>query len=299
MKQDIHQQIIDRILGLLEQGVIPWRSPYLAKVGVPCNFMSRKRYRGINAFLLSALRFTSPYFLTFLQAKELGGHVRKGERGFLVIKYGTYTREQQDDNSGAAEVPEVKRGYLKGYTVFHASQLEGIAFPEGTAVPERPRSGACAEAENIVAGMPRRPGISHGTAEAFYQRSADRVHMPERKLFTSDEAYFSTLFHELSHATGHQSRLARKSLLQSKGIESGGEARKVYAEEELVAEMSAAFLNAHAGIVEAEIESSVAYLRGWISALKTGDAKGWIIRAAAHAQRAANFILNVPDEAQA
>ena len=109
--------------------------------------------------------------------------------------------------------------------------------------------------------------------------------------------YYSTLFHELTHSTGHASRLARKSLLENKGIEAAGDtARKTYAEEELVAEMGTSFLNAHAGIAEDELSNSAAYLQSWMDALKGKDAKGWIIRAASQAQKAANYILNLQPE---
>ena len=116
--------------------------------------------------------------------------------------------------------------------------------------------------------------------------------MPERRYFIGDGQYFTSIFHELCHASGHSSRLARKSLLDNKGMNAGGEARKIYAAEELVAEMGASFLNAHAGI-EGELENSAAYLRSWIAALKSKDAKGWIIRAASQAQKAADYIMNI------
>jgi antirestriction protein ArdC len=103
-------------------------------VGFPRNFSTGKAYRGINVFLLGSLRFTSPYFLTFIQAKELGGHVRKGEKGSLVVKYGTYSKHEEEtaaDGEGAGEM----RRFLKAYTVFHASQIEGIEFPQAEALP--------------------------------------------------------------------------------------------------------------------------------------------------------------------
>ena len=222
MKYDIYQQVTDRIIAQLENGVIPWKSPYFSKVGFPRNFSTCKAYQGINVFLLGSLRFTSPYFLTFIQAKELGGHIRKGEHGHMVIKYGTYTKTDK--------------------------------------------------ARAIIEAMPNRPKIHEG-------------------------AYYSTLFHELAHATGHASRLARPSLLDNKGILADGDtARKTYAEEELVAEMSASFLNAHAGIIEDELANSAAYLAGWVDALKSKDAKSWIIRAGASAQKAANYILGAEPE---
>jgi antirestriction protein ArdC len=291
MKQDIYEQVTNRIITQLEQGVIPWKSPYFSKVGFPRNFASGKPYHGINVFLLGSLRYTSPYFLTFLQARELGGNVMKGEKGSLVIKYGTYTKEVEGDAS------EEQRKFLKGYTVFHASQIEGVEFP-APAMPELPASSACDRAREIAAGMPKSPAMREGSAIPCYQPNTDSVHMPERCFFTSEEAYFSTLFHELTHSTGHQSRLARQSLLENKGMDAtAGEARKVYAEEELVAEMGASFLSAHAGFIEAELENSAAYLQGWIDALKSKDAKGWIIRAASQAQKAADYILNIQPEA--
>ena len=293
MKQDIYQQVTDRIITQLEQGVVPWKSPYFSKVGFPRNFSTSRPYQGINVFLLGSLRYTSPYFLTFIQAKELGGHVRKGERGSLVVKYGTYTKE--DEQAAAGEDAETRR-FLKAYTVFHASQIEGIEFPQPESLPGLSITEKTARAREIVVAMPNPPAIREGNAVPCYRPKTDSVHMPERGFFDSEEAYYSTLFHELAHSTGHASRLARASLLENKGIEAEGTARKVYAEEELVAEMGASFLNAHAGLIEDEISNSAAYLQSWIDALKSKDAKSWIIRAASQAQKAANYILNIQPE---
>ena len=295
MKQDIYQQVTDRIITQLEQGVVPWKSPYFSKVGFPRNFNTGRAYQGINVFLLGSLRFTSPYFLTFIQAKELGGHVRKGERGALVVKYGTYTKQEDEAPAQQDESIETRR-FLKAYTVFHASQIEGIEFPEPENLPELSITEKTARAREIVAAMQNAPAIREGNAVPCYRPKTDSVHMPERGFFDSEEAYYSTLFHELAHSTGHASRLARASLLENKGIEAEGTARKTYAEEELVAEMGASFLNAHAGIMEDEISNSAAYLQSWIDALKGKDAKGWIVRAASQAQKAANYILNIQPE---
>jgi antirestriction protein ArdC len=294
MKVNVYEQVTDRMIQLLQQGVIPWKSPYFSKVGFPKNFASRKAYRGINVFLLGSLRYTSPYFLTFLQAKEMGGHVRKGERGGMIVKYGTYTKKAEGAES--LDAAEEEHRYLKAYTVFNASQIEGIEFPKPEPLTEFTPSEQCARAKEIVAGMPQRPEIKEGVAVPCYRPSTDSVHMPERGYFESNEAFYSTLFHELTHSCGHFSRLARKSLMENKGIEAAGEAKKIYAEEELVAEMGASFLNAHAGIIEAEIQNSAAYLQGWIAALKSKDAKGWIVKAAGEAQKAADFILSIPLE---
>jgi len=196
MKQDIYELVTNRIITRLEQGVVPWKSPYFSKVGFPRNFSSQQPYHGINVFLLGSLRFTSPYFLTYIQAKELGGNVRKGEHGFLVVKYGTYTKES--DAASNNEPADGQRRYLRAYTVFHASQIEGISFPQAE-TPQLTATAACDRARELVAGMPKVPGIFEGTAIPCYRRKTDSVHMPERRFFTSEEAYYSTLFHELTH----------------------------------------------------------------------------------------------------
>ncbi len=286
---DLYEQITNRIIDQLAKGVVPWKSPYFSKTGFPRNFSSQKEYQGINVLLLGSQRFTSPYFLTFLQAKELGGCVRKGERGFLVVKYGTYNKEDEQAQEGNSAK---QRGYLKGYTVFHSSQIDGIDFPEPVALPELTTTEKTDRARAIVEAMPQPPSISEGSAVPCYRKLTDSVHMPNIRYFTNEENFYSTLFHEIAHSTGHQSRLARKSLLENKGMDATGDtARKIYAEEELVAEMAASFLNARAGIMEEEIENSAAYLQSWINALRSKDAQGWIVRAASQAQKAADFIL--------
>lgn len=288
---NLYEQITNRIVEHLERGVVPWKSPYFSKTGFPKNFVSQKEYRGINVLLLASQRFISPFFLTFLQAKELGGSVRKGERGHLVVKYGTYAKE---DETKAEEKTE-KRGYLKAYTVFHSSQVDGIDFPTPEALPDLSETEKTDRARSIIEGMPKQPAITGGSAVPCYRPASDSVHMPEKRYFVGEEAYYSTLFHELAHSTGHASRLARKSLLQNTGINSTGDtARKIYAEEELVAEMAASFLNAEAGILEEEIENSAAYIKGWSEAFRRKEAQSWVVRAASEGQKAADFILGRP-----
>ncbi|MEI6714246.1 MAG: ArdC-like ssDNA-binding domain-containing protein [Verrucomicrobiota bacterium] len=277
---NVYESVTTRIIEQLEKGVVPWKSPYLATVGFPRNFATGKAYRGINTWLLGMLGFSSPWFLTFVQAKALGGNVKKGEKAAFVVKYGTYETE---DESGE----EHKRGFLKSYSVFNASQIEGIEFPSVEIRP--PVIDTCEEAKRIVDGMPNPPVIKYGTALAFYRPSDDSVHMPNIEDMTSPESFWGTLLHELSHATGAEKRLNRKTLVENKGMHAS---KQTYLEEELVSEMSSAFLCAHAGIFESECENSAAYLQGWLTALKQPDAKNWIIRAASQAQKAADYILN-------
>src|SRR5258708_29381361 len=153
----LYTEVTNRIIQQLEQGVIPWKSPYFSTVGFPRNFATGKPYHGINVFLLGSLRYTSPYFLTYIQAKELGGNVRKGGHGSLVVKYGTFTKEVE--GAASAEASEEQRKYLKAYTVFHASQIEGISFPAPEGTTELPANAACDRARDLVAGMPKAPAI--------------------------------------------------------------------------------------------------------------------------------------------
>ena len=287
---NLYEQITNRILEQLDRGVVPWKSPYFSKTGFPKNFATQKEYRGINILLLASQRFTSPFFLTFLQAKELGGNVRKGEKGHLVVKYGTYSKEE--DAAASNDDSAKSRGYLKAYTVFHASQIDGISFPEPEALPDLTITEKTDRARAIVDGMPNRPAMHEGSAVPCYRPGTDSVHMPEKEYFVTEEAFYCTLFHELAHSTGHASRLARKSLMNNAGINSTNDtARKTYAEEELVAEMAASFLNAEAGIIEEEIENSAAYIKGWSEAFRSKEAKSWVVRAASEGQKAADFIL--------
>ncbi len=287
---DIYERVTDRIIELLEQGVKPWEPSHFAKVGFPRNFHSGQAYRGINVFLLGMQRYASPWWLTFIQAKELGGTVKKGEKGSLVIKYGQYAKKDDEQSS---DEEAARRGYLKGYTVFNACQIEGIEFPQPPMPEPLPESEQCDLARRIVEAMPNPPTMHEGRySRAFYRPASDSVDMPARTCFKSEPSFYKTLFHELTHATGHASRLARKSLMESKRIEAVGEAKKLYSQEELVAEMGAAFLAAHAEILEPDaMTDSAAYLNSWLSVLKTTENRRWIVWAGSQAQRAADYVL--------
>lgn len=289
MNPDIYTQVTNIIITQLEKGVAPWRSPYLASAGLPRNFSSGNCYQGINVFLLALAGYSSPYFLTFLQAKELGGHVRRGEHGHLVIKCGTWTKDKE--NPAPDEDPTETRRFLKGYTVFNTAQIEGITFPE-IIHPARTTTEVIESAEGIIRGMPCPPLISERTTSIpSYNRHTDSIAMPARAAFRSDAEFFCALYHEAVHSTGHESRLSRRTLLENKGSYATGDTRKIYSEEELVAEMGAAFLSAHAGIADDDHENSAAYLQGWLSVLKVTSNRTWLVKAASEAQKAANYIL--------
>ena len=199
MSQKIYDLITDRIIALLEQGVIPWRKPWDAASGAPRNLVSGKSYRGINAMLLASLGFSSPWFATFHQVKALGGAVKRGAHGFPVVFWkfleASTTPDDKDEPDGRRErVP-----LLRYYTVFDLDQTEGIPA-ERIPAQEARRFDPIEACQRIVDGMPQRPEIRHTTeARAYYRPSTDSVTMPLRESFHSAAEYFSTLYHELTH----------------------------------------------------------------------------------------------------
>ncbi len=282
---DPYKLVTDTIIEQLEKGDVPWRRPWRRDIGRPRNFHTGQEYHGVNVILLSCRRFASPYWMTFNQVKMRGGSVLKDEHGSIVVKYGTFKKAAVN---GSADDEERKSYYLKGYKVFNALQIKDIDFPAVPSIQHSEADVRIAKAESIVGEMPLPPQIREGIrTEACYRRATDSVDMPSRTTFDSLEDFYTTLFHELVHSSGHESRLNRKSLIENDGF--GG---KVYSEEELVAEMGAAFLGMEADIVRDDHEQSAAYLKGWLSALKEKNHRRWIVRAANQAGKAADFIMN-------
>lgn len=275
MKNEVYQRITDRITNLLTQGTVPWHKPWKARNGLPRNFLSQKPYRGINVFLLLAMSYESPFWLTYRQAAQLGASVRKGEKACPVVFWKQLKIE--DKESGATErIP-----LLRYYHVFNAAQCDGLKVPSALAEANGNR---ISKPENIVANMPQPPSLKHGMTLAYYSPREDCIGLPARERFVSEEGYFATLFHELVHSTGHEKRLNRSTLKEATGYGSNP-----YCKEELIAEMGAAFLCGHADIVERTMENSAAYIQGWLSQLQSD--KTLIVQAAAQAQKAADFIL--------
>ena len=282
---DLYQTVTDQIVAMLEAGVVPWRSPILgrSKAGHPKNLNTGRQYRGVNVFLLAftayAKGYGSSYWMTFNQARERGGNVRKGEKSSMVVFWKQY--ETKDKQTGEPlNVP-----VLRYYNVFNAEQVDGVEIPD--AVKYQPiEFNPIDEAEKIAAGYVGGPGVNHdGGQQAFYRPATDSVHLPERTRFASVEEYYSTLFHELSHSTGHSSRIDRAIDTNPKPFGSAD-----YGKEELIAEMSAAFLCSQAGIQPAVIGNQAAYLGGWLKQIKAD--KKLVISAAGQAQRAADWICS-------
>ena len=215
VKSDVYQIVTEKIIELLEQGIVPWEKPWKGGAGaMPKNLVSKKAYRGINTFMLSVIGestgFVSPYWLTYKQAQNLGGNVKKGEKSALVVFWKWLEKEETDPETGKKHTENIPM--LRYYRVFNADQCENITLPDVPTDHSEPLDfEPIAACENIVDHMPQRPEIVHsGQAQAYYRPSADLVHMPDKDKFLSVEEYYSTLFHELTHSTAHESRLDRK-----------------------------------------------------------------------------------------
>ena len=277
-KPDLYQQVTTRIVEALERGVVPWRCPWDRYRGLPRNLTSGKDYRGVNVFLLSLVRhcsgYESPYWLTYKQTQAAGGHVRKGEKGTGVVFWKWFDKDTgRTDDDG--EPVKDRLPVLRHYTVFNVDQCDGIEPPETEGVSRHDWQ-PLAECERVVETMPDRPEVREGTDRACYIPSADRVEMPHRHRFAQPEAWYGTLFHELTHATGHEKRLNRRPSDEPRAFGDPD-----YSREELVAEMGAAFLCGHCGIDNATLDQSAAYLKGWIDVLQ-GDSR-LVVTAAAQA----------------
>lgn len=276
-KCSVSDLITQIIIEKLEAGCVPWHRPWNSSADLPRNIVSGRPYRGINAFLLGCTGST--WFATYKQIQERGGRVNTGARSLPVVYWAL--RQVEDSDTGS----EKNIPILRYYRVFSLDDVSGVPIP-APAETTRPFS-PIKSAEHIVECMPQRPEIKTGQPQAYYSPSLDYVNMPRHELFLSDEAWYATLFHELAHSTGHEDRLNRSTVTKSAYFGSSE-----YSKEELIAECCAAFLSAEAGISNAVIDNSAAYIDGWLRALKSKDNRGMVIQAAAAGQKAADFILN-------
>lgn len=298
--KDAYQIITDTIIKSLEQGVIPWKKTwqYSGAGAVPKNLITKKNYRGINRLLLMSRtfseNFSSPFWLTFNQCKKMGGYIKRGSVSTPIAFWKWIDIElkiEDADNLDNWNASEIGRGYkvlkrkpfLTYYRVFNLDQTEGIAkekIPVSVLSENDPIEGA----EKIIAGYRTMPAIEKG--DPAYSSVEDKIFMPDITHFESSEGYYSTLFHECVHSTGHESRLNRPGITcpTRKGSDE-------YSFEELVAEIGACFLNLEAGIKNVTFVNSTAYIQSWLQVLKN-DRK-FVILAASQAQTAADYISGV------
>lgn len=293
MAKDAHKAVLNCLIAAIEKtGLLPWKKTWRGKMRYNRNTKSNSVYRGINQFVTTmvgmANSYNSPYWLTYKQAQELGGTVKRGEKGTPIV-YWCFKETLQENG-------EVKKsGFPICYTVFNLDQTDKVKLPKHVLEQvETDKAGniefsPIAEAETIVANMRNRPEIIHGGTVACYSPKRDKVCMPKPETFEKEEAYYSTLFHELGHATGHRDRLNRKEIVELDGFGSHN-----YSKEELVAEMTAAFLCGDCGIVQEVVENSAAYIKHWLKALE--DHPKMLVEAASKAQKAADYILGEKEQ---
>lgn len=284
---DVYQLVTEQMLAALDREIIPWRKPWNGEDAQPMNGMSGNQYRGVNPFLLSAAMqcagYDDPRWITFKQAKDAGGSVKKGEKSSIV----TFWKFLEYDKEVDGEIQKAGFPMLKYFSVFNVEQCEGL---DEAKLKPRPAAYEPSEwekienAERIVGGYLERQSLElkHYGAEAFYNPLDDFVNMPASDRFDRAEDYYSTLFHELGHSTGHKTRLNREILNRFGTVG--------YAREELVAEFTAAFVCGSTGIESKAIEDHAAYIASWRKRLQD-DPKA-IVYAAGRAQKAADLILD-------
>ena len=286
--QDICDRVTQAVIAELEKGTMPWTKPWTGAGGpVMPRRHSGARYRGINILLLwsraEETGFRSSFWMTFKQAQEYGGCVRKGEKGTQIVYTNRVTKSETND---AGEDVERNFGFLKSYTVFNAEQIDNLPdeFSSPVLAPEAvPTAKNWAAYGDVFAWFEAIPAeVRHQGDKAMFIPSLDRIELPERDAFNSAQSYFSTRGHETVHWAGGKSRLARDL--------SGRFGDKAYAMEELIAELGAAFTMAELGLVPAIREDHAPYIAQWLAVLKN-DSRA-ILTAAAKASDALEFLSN-------
>ncbi len=289
-KFDAAQAITDEIIALLEKGTMPWRRPWkIAGGGVPLRH-NGESYRGINAFLLglraAVTGYSSPYWMTFKQAKALDACVKKGSKSSVVVYYGTAGKKGDSTGEEAGGGDGASGGtyrFLKNYRVFNVEQIEGL---DASYYP-KPEGDPAAGPEPIpeIEAFFKTIGseVVIGGDRACYIPSLDRIHMPELARFRSASAMYATLAHEHAHWTKASHRLNR-----SYGVSSFG--NEAYAKEELQAELAAVLMGQRFGFTSDHIENHAAYLGSWLKVLR-GD-KRFLFKAGADAQRAVDYLVD-------
>lgn len=277
-KANVYEMVTERIIAELEKGVIPWEKPWTGVRSGAYNRISKKPYSIINQMIL---KHTGEY-ATFKQWTDLGGHIRKGEKSEMVVFWKIFEKEETNEDTGEKEVRKIPM--LRYYNVFHISQVDGV---EPLVIPFKEVEPIEA-ADRIIAEYVERERIEFkeiASNEAFYSPSSDRVVVPMKEQYKHINEYYSTTFHELTHSTGHKSRLDR--------LESGADAAfgsETYSKEELVAEIGSASLMNLLGIETIKtFRNSAAYIQSWLKVLKSDNK--FIVSASSKAEKAVNYII--------
>lgn len=276
----IYDSVNKQILSQLEQGNIPWRKPW--KTDFPTNLISKNEYKGYNWWILMIEQmmkgYSSNVWATFKQVSEKGGKVKKGEKSTMVIfwKILEYQSKLLKDKKGNPKMEKLP--LLRYYNVFNLDQTEGIKIKE-----EEYKIQLNDDAEQIIANYKKQIEMRSGGNRAFYSPKEDYLQIPNREKFISNDEFYATNFHEMTHSTGHKSRLNR--FTETYSAHFGSES---YSKEELIAEMGSAYLCARTGMLPSVVENAGAYIQSWLKALK--DDKTLLVSAGGKAQKAVEFI---------
>jgi len=282
-KKSVYEIITEQIINKLEQGVVPWHCPWNKHDMNPTNLISNKSYNGLNIFLLAMQGYESQYWLSYKQAKSVGGNVKKGEKVSILTFWNI--NESKDKEGEKKEY-----AILKYYRVFNIEQCENIDHKRVEEERKKIENfevidfSPIVSAESIASSYKKSPEVKHQGQRACYNKVSDLILMPNKNTFHNEQEYYSTLFHEMGHSTGHKNRLNRDTL---ENFAAFGD--PVYSKEELVAEFCASFLSAEAGILNHTVENSAAYIKGWSKKLRSNPKI--IIEASRYGRHAAEYIL--------
>jgi antirestriction protein ArdC len=268
MTNSVYEIVTNKIMEKLEQGTVPWKKPWV-NGNAAVNWKTQKPYRGMNTMLLDPGEY-----VTFKQVQEAKGKVKKGAKSEIVV-FWKWIDTKNKDTGKDEKIP-----LLRHYRVFNIDQCEGIESKRQE--EETFEHDPIEEAENIIKGYIYSPSFSYNPGRAYYQPSIDHINIPPMKDFRQVEEYYATTFHELTHSTGHASRLKRNGITSATAHFGSEE----YSQEELVAEIGASMLTGLAGFVDVTFDNSAAYIQSWLRKLKT-----LIVKAASQAQKAVDYIL--------
>jgi antirestriction protein ArdC len=270
--KDVFQVVTDQILAQLGQGIVPWRRPW--SNNGPTSYATNKEYLGINTLLLQS-NFESPYWLTFRQAQKMGGSIKAGEKGSPIVFVDRMIKEETNKEGQVVLRPI---HFLKYYTVFNWCQTKGLPKK----IPPERDNQQIPSAEELL--RRRGPCIDTDTERAYYSPHSDKIYLPVLDQFESSEEYYSTAFHELTHWTGGAGRLCRDS------VSSYHMGKDVRSQEELVAEMGAAYLCQVAALDTSQtLQNSTAYIQSWLKALQNNPK--WVLKASKQAKDAVEYVL--------
>lgn len=276
-----NEYLTEKFIEAIEKGVSPLQKLWSSSHGMPRGYDGHQ-YRGANFFLALFAMWEAdweiPVFITFKKAKEIGHPILKGSKGIKVFYSSMSVPKEYKDCPDQCPA-EDRRFFTKMYSVFNVAQCEGIDLDQFRAEPKQAFQ-TIETAEAVLAGYAGAPSVTHCEPRAFYRPSTDTVNMPKKDAFHAETGYYSVLFHELAHSTGAQHRLDRDL--------SGDKFSNEYAFEELIAELSAAFLCAQTGISEKQFDNSAAYLASWLKAFKSDSS--YLRKAMSHAQKAVDHI---------